>query len=177
MPSPLGHAIAGLTVQVLVARSERELLSPRRIAVVVVCALAADLDLLLRLADGRNHHQQQMHSVGFAALAALAAAILFRLLRWPGSLALGGACGLAWLFHILLDYLNNDTNPPIGLMALWPFSSDYYKFPWPIFLDVGRTLSWQTVFNNTLAATWEAIVLLPLFALAWRLRWGRRGSA
>jgi membrane-bound metal-dependent hydrolase YbcI (DUF457 family) len=175
MPSPIGHAIAGLTVHVATARDEAEILSPRRILVISAAALLPDVDFLFRLVDGRNHHQQETHSIGFAALAALAAALAFRLGGWARPFRSGGAVGLAWLSHVLLDWLNNDTNPPIGLMALWPLTRDYYKFAWPVFLDVGRTLSWETVRNNALAAAWEAVVLLPLFSLAWRLRWQRLG--
>jgi membrane-bound metal-dependent hydrolase YbcI (DUF457 family) len=175
MPSPLGHAIAGLTVHVATARDEAELSEPRRIGVVTLAALAPDVDFLFRLFDGRNHHQQETHSLGFAVLAALGCALAFRLARRPRPLATAAAVGLAWLSHVMLDYLNNDSNPPIGLMALWPLSRDYYKFPWPIFLDIGRSLSWATVRNNLLAAAWETVVLLPLFALAWRLRRQRLG--
>lgn len=176
MPSPVGHAIAGLTVHVLMARDEPELLTLRRLGVVVAAALAPDLDLALGLVDGRNHHQQQVHSIGFALLAGLAGAALFRIRRWPRPGVLGLAVTLAWLSHVLLDFLNRDTNPPIGLMALWPISSGYYKFPWPIFLDIGRTLSWQGIRNNVLAAAWEAVVLLPLFSVVWRVRLRRLGS-
>jgi membrane-bound metal-dependent hydrolase YbcI (DUF457 family) len=176
MPSPLGHSIAGLTVHVATARDEAELLDLRRIGVIVFASLAPDLDLLLKLLDGRNHHQQETHSLCFAALAALVSAALFKLLRWPRPVALGGAIGLSWLSHLLLDYLNRDTNPPIGLQALWPWSREFYKFPWPIFLDIGRTLSWETLRNNLLAAAWEAVVLLPLFSLVWRLRWRGLGG-
>lgn len=176
MPSPVGHSIAGLTVHVLTARDEAELLDPRRIGVIVLASLAPDLDLLFKLIDGRNHHQQETHSLGFVVLAALASAAAFKLLRWPRPAALGIAFGFAWLSHVLLDYLNRDTNPPLGLMALWPWSREFYKFPWPIFLDVGRTLTWETLRNNVLAASWEAVVLLPLFSLAWRLRGRRLGG-
>lgn len=175
MPSPVGHAIAGLTVHALAARDEADLLSPRRLGLIVAAAIAPDLDLLLKLVDGRNHHQQEMHSIGFALLAGLAAAAWLQLRRWPHAGSLGLAVGLAWLSHVGLDYLNRDTNPPIGLMALWPLSDAYYKFPWPIFLDIGRTLTWEAVRNNTLAAAWEAIVLLPVFSLVWRLRLRRLG--
>ena len=36
MPSPVGHAIAGLTVHVLTARDETELLTPRRLGLAVL---------------------------------------------------------------------------------------------------------------------------------------------
>ena len=93
---------------------------------------------------------------------------------WVRLLSLSAGVGLAWLSHVGLDYLSSDTNPPIGLMALWPLSAGYYKFPWPLFLDIGRTLEWATLRNNLVAAAWEAAVLGPALWLAWRLRRGAR---
>jgi hypothetical protein len=176
LPSPVGHAIAGLCVHVACARDEGELLDLRRAGFVVGSALLPDVDLLFKLVDGRNHHQQETHSLGFALLWAFAALALARLSKYPRALALSCAAGLAWLSHVFLDYLNRDTNPPIGLMALWPLRDDYYKFPWPIFLDVGRSLTWETFGKNALAAAWETVVLLPVFSLVWRIRSKRFGS-
>ena len=170
MPSPIGHGLAGLTVHALFSRDRRELLDPWRAAAIVGAALAPDIDLAFRFVDGRNHHNNETHSIGFALIAAVAAALVFRLRGWVRPLALGLAVGAAWLSHVLLDYLNRDTNPPIGIMALWPFSSAYYKVPWPVFLDIGRTLDWTTVFKDGLAAAWEAAVLTPVLLVAWRFR-------
>jgi membrane-bound metal-dependent hydrolase YbcI (DUF457 family) len=174
LPSPVAHGIAGFTLHVLLAREDRERLDVARAAVIVGAALAPDLDLLLRFVDGRNHHQGASHSVGAALLAAVVAAVLLRLTGSPRLLSLAAGVGLAWLSHVGLDYLSNDTNPPIGLMALWPLSSAYYKFPVPLFLDIGRSLDWATLRSNLLAAAWESAVLGPALWLAWRLR--RRGS-
>jgi inner membrane protein len=169
MPSPLGHAIAGLVVHVVASRP-KDLLDWPRATLIAGAALCPDLDLLLRWVDGRNHHGGAMHGVGFAALVAGAAAAFAFARRWPRPGMLGLAVGLAWSSHILLDYLNVDTHPPIGILALWPFSGAYYKFPWPIFLDIGRTLEWRTVLHNALAAAWEAALLGPLLVWAWRSR-------
>jgi membrane-bound metal-dependent hydrolase YbcI (DUF457 family) len=170
MPSPLGHAIAGLTVHVLACRRRHELLDWPRVALTAGAALAPDLDLLLRFVDGRNHHGGAMHGLGFAILAGAAGFLLARVRRWVRPGALGVAVAFAWSSHVLLDYLNVDTHPPIGILALWPFSRAYYKFPWPIFLDIGRTLEWSTMGHNALAAAWEAALLLPLLVWAWRSR-------
>lgn len=142
---------------------------------VLAVGVAPDLDLFLRFVDGRNHHQAESHSAGCAALAAL---LVFLVTRWRGGrrpAQLGFTAGAAWLSHVLLDYLNRDTNPPIGVMAFWPFSHVYFKFPWPLFLDIGRTLEWQTVLNNAVAAAWEVAVLLPLLWAALRVRRRARG--
>ena len=176
MPTPLGHAIAGLTVHVLTARSRDERADWRRAAIVAGAALAPDLDLALRFVDGRNHHGQEMHSLGMAVLAAGATFGLAALWRRPRPQVLALAVGLAWSSHVLLDYLNVDTHPPIGILALWPVSAAYFKFPWPIFLDVGRTLDWRAIRHNALAAAWECVVLLPVLAWAWRARTRRDGG-
>lgn len=170
MPSPVAHGLVGLTVHVLAARERDELFNPWRAAVTVGAALVPDADLLLRFVDGRNHHGNEMHSLGFAVVAAVAGAVLFRLLRWKRPLVAALAVFLAWASHVVLDYLNVDTHPPIGIMALWPLSSGYYKSPIPIFLDIGRTLDWTAVQHNSLAVAWECVVLVPLFLLAWRHR-------
>jgi membrane-bound metal-dependent hydrolase YbcI (DUF457 family) len=170
MPSPLGHAIAGLTVHVLTGSAGDQRTSWRRAIVVTGAALAPDLDLAFRFVDGRNHHGHETHSLGMALLAAVAAFGLATVLRSRGPLVLALAVGLAWSSHVLLDYLNVDTHPPIGILALWPLSAAYFKFPWPIFLDVGRTLDLGTIRHNALAAAWECTILLPMLTWAWRLR-------
>jgi hypothetical protein len=58
-------------------------------------------------------------------------------------------------------------------MALWPLEDGYYKFPWPIFMDIGRTLEWKTVRHDALALAWEAALLCPLLVVIWRARTGR----
>lgn len=175
MPSPIGHAIAGLVVHTLTARDEAECGSLSRASLLVGAALAPDLDLLFRFVDGVNHHQAETHSIGCALIAGLLAAFVARARGGPSPGRSGIAVGLAWFSHVFLDYLGRDTHPPIGLMALWPFSGAYFKFPWPLFLDIGRRLDWNTVLGNARAAVWEILILLPLLAVAWRWRSRERG--
>jgi membrane-bound metal-dependent hydrolase YbcI (DUF457 family) len=170
MPSPFAHAVAGLTVHVLASRTRDELHDVRRAVLVVGAAVAPDLDLLFKLVDGRNHHNNETHSLGAALLAGLLAALVLPWLRLARPLALAGVLSVAWASHVLLDYLNRDTHPPIGIMAFWPWTRAYFKIPWPLFLDIGRTLEWATVWNNLAAAAWEACVLLPLLWAAFRFR-------
>jgi hypothetical protein len=170
MPSPLAHGLAGLTVHVLAARGRDELYDPRRAAVLVGAALAPDLDLLFRVVDGRNHHNHETHSLGAALLAGVVAVLVLPRLQFVRPYALAAFAAVAWTTHVVLDYLNRDTHPPIGIMALWPLDDGFHKFPWPIFLDIGRTLEWVTVWHNLLAAAWEACVLLPILWAAFRHR-------
>jgi membrane-bound metal-dependent hydrolase YbcI (DUF457 family) len=174
MPSPVAHALAGLVVHTAVSRAPFELWDARRAALTVGAALAPDLDLLLRLVDGRNHHQAESHSVGAACLAALVAGVVARVLRAEAPARLARVVGLAWLSHLLLDWLSRDTNPPIGLLALWPFSHAWWKCPWPLFLDIGRTLEWATLRHNVVAAAWECVLVLPLLLLVARARFRAR---
>lgn len=170
MPSPAGHTLGALVVHVVVARDHSDLWDARRAVLIVGAAVAPDLDLLLNLFDGRNYHQAESHSVGFALLAGLAAVVFAVWRRWQCVWRLGASVSGAWVSHILLDFLNRDTNPPIGLMALWPLDRGYYKSPWPVLLDIGRTLGWETLINNTLAVLWECLVLTPVLVLAVWLR-------
>ena len=170
MPSPLAHAIAGLTVHVLTSRSRASISDRWRASLTVAAALAPDLDLAFKYVDGRNHHNDEMHSIG-AALVAAGLAWAFLKLRGRGeALATAASVLLGWSSHLLLDYLNVDTHPPIGLLALWPFSAVYWKSPVPVFLDIGRTLTWATVTHNAVAGAWELIVLVPVLLACWRYR-------
>ncbi|HLA77218.1 MAG TPA: metal-dependent hydrolase [Vicinamibacteria bacterium] len=166
MPSPVGHVLAGIALD----RLTRKTGGQRRTLVLLLAAVAPDLDLLLRWVDGRNHHQAASHSVGSALLAAL---LVYGLARWRGwsePAGLGLAACLGWLSHLGLDYLSLDTHPPIGLMACWPFSTGYFKSPWSLFLDIGRTLEWATVSHDAVAVAWEIVLLAPFLYLARRLR-------
>jgi inner membrane protein len=170
MPSPLGHALAGLAVHLLTARDRSEARQPVRALLITGAALAPDIDFAFKLVDGRNHHQAETHSLGAAILAGLLVALAASWRRVEAPWRWGALAALGWTSHVLLDYLGRDTHPPIGLLALWPFSAGYYKFPWPVFLDVGRTLEWTTVRHNVVAVTWEVAVLLPITGLLLRRR-------
>jgi len=170
VPSPVGHALAGLTVHVLASRRAEDLLSPGRAILTVTAALLPDIDLAFRFVDGRNHHGNETHSIGAAMAAAFVVWAVSRVRHVPRAGVLAAATGAAWLSHVVLDFLNRDTHPPIGILALWPLSSAYFKIPWPLFLDIGRTLEWSTVRHDALAALWECVVLVPLTWAAWRFR-------
>jgi len=174
VPSPVGHVLVGLALHSLTARDDREAGSLLRAGVIVGAALAPDLDLLFRFVDGRNHHQAESHSIGCAVIAFLLAWGLARARGVPDAARWGLAALVGWLSHVALDLFGRDTHPPIGLMALWPLSSGHFKFPWPLFMDIGRTLDWRTVWHNAVAILWEIAVLLPLAGACWRWRPSRR---
>jgi membrane-bound metal-dependent hydrolase YbcI (DUF457 family) len=167
MPSPVGHALAGLIVHVATARDDGERTDLRRAATAVAAATAADLDLTLRLIDGRNHHQGFTHSVLAALVAGAVVGLVAAWRRAPAPARWATLAALAWGSHLLLDFLGRDTSPPIGIPLLWP-SARPFHCPWSLFLDVGRTLKWATVWHNAVALGWELALLLPVLALTHR---------
>jgi membrane-bound metal-dependent hydrolase YbcI (DUF457 family) len=173
MPSPIGHALAGLIVHA--ASAERDALHNHKRALLLAgVAAAPDLDLLLRWLDGQGRHRAYSHSLGAAILAGVAVAVVARLARQRRPAALGLAAGLAWLSHVGLDFLGSDSFAPYGIMAFWPVSDRFVAAPIPIFMDIGRTLDWATVWQNAAATAWEAVVLLPLLMAVVRWRERRR---
>jgi membrane-bound metal-dependent hydrolase YbcI (DUF457 family) len=122
-------------------------------------AIAPDLDLLV------HDHRGISHSVGMALVAGGLAWLITRSPRWAAAVA------VAWGSHILLDWLSNDTRPPLGVMALWPFTRDYYKAGIEIFPPVSRRY-WESRFwlYNLRAVAMELLIMLPLTALVVRLR-------
>jgi len=137
--------------------------------------VAPDVDLLLRLVDGQNHHQREVHSVGFALIATLASILLAKALALARPLALGFLAGSSWLSHLLLDYMAVDTSPPIGIDALWPLSRRPFHFPWPVFGDTWRTLSWSAARHDALEILWEIAVLAVPLAVALHVRFRAKG--
>ena len=130
---------------------------------------APDLDLLARA------HSTYTHSVGAAAIVAALAYVLrgSRPARWAI------ACGLATASHVLLDWLGSDTTPPIGIMALWPISPEFYQSPFCVFPAVSRQVGhWSFVSVNTGAVVWEIVILVPLAILVgwWRDRRARSSA-
>lgn len=162
MPTPIGHALAGIAVA---GAGRASAMSGRQVAILAFCAAAPDLDLLLRLIDGVNHHRGPSHSFAMAALVALTTLLLRRAgLGLPGAVSIGAA----WASHVVLDYFGLDTSPPVGEMALWPFSDGFFASPVPVFYDIPRSFSAAAIRHNLMAVAIETAVLGPLAWLCWR---------
>jgi inner membrane protein len=140
-----------------------------------LCALAgaiADVDLFLPIA-----HRGPLHSIAAGVGAGVIALVLLRMSRTPldrPRLALAFAA--AYGSHVLLDWLGADTSSPRGLMALWPFTSDYFISDLTMFRAISRRY-WMSNFwwDNTVAVLQELAILGPLVAfIAWRRRSGRQ---
>ena len=107
----------------------------------------------------------ETHSVGFALV------VGFVVFAWTRSLGVSFASMLAVGTHVLFDWLGSDDFPPLGVMALWPFSSDFLFANAYVFDAISRRY-WLPGFveHNVLAVLREIAILLPLAALAWFAR-------
>jgi hypothetical protein len=183
MPSPVGHALGGLIVALVFApitprqaqheghegheglnNSWRRVLRVPRAwwPVVGWCTVAAclpDVDF----AWGR--HNMETHSVGFAVM--LGAATLV----WRRSATVALACTLAVSTHVLFDWLGSDDQAPLGVMALWPLSSDFFYADAWVFGAISRHY-WRSdfVLQNVLAVLRELAILSPMVAALWFYR-------
>jgi inner membrane protein len=168
MPSPVGHALAGVASGWLI-RGNRIDNAPGRREAVLFAGLGAlaDLDLLFGM------HSGPTHGIGAAVLAGAFAWSPWIQDTGRARITLAVACMLAYASHILLDWLGSDTSPPIGVMALWPFSREYYESSRHVFMAVSRRY-WQPEnfwIQNLIALLRELLILVPPLLL---IGWWRR---
>ena len=172
MPSPVAHALAGIAAGWLIAPPRQGSGSQLagRAAAFAAAALAPDLDLLI------GTHRGPTHGLGAAVLVGA----LVWLVRSSGltskndAARVGCAAALAYASHTLLDWLGSDSSPPIGVMALWPLTRDYYESNLHVFMAISRRY-WLPEFwtYNLRAVLRELLILGPPFALIMALRWRR----
>jgi inner membrane protein len=170
MPTPGAHAIAGLAAAFLCnSAARRPGLSPSVLLAAAAVAVAPDLDLLLPWT-----HRTYTHSLGGVVLAGFGVWLILRR-RIPNAAAATLAIAAGHASHLLLDWLGTDTSDPPGLMALWPFSTDFFLSGYDLFAEVSRRY-WRLndfVVWNLKALAWELVVLTPLLLVAWIIWSGR----
>ena len=152
MPTPVGHALGGLIVGAALAPSG-----------LLLCAAAGvlpDIDFAW------GGHNRETHSLGAAIIAGVV------VLAWKRNPRLALAVTLSWASHVLCDWLGSDDTPPLGVMALWPLSNDYY-FSNAFFFEAISRRYWLDNFwtHNLWAVALEILILAPpLAALTWLRR-------
>jgi membrane-bound metal-dependent hydrolase YbcI (DUF457 family) len=170
MPSPVAHALAGLAAGWLVAGRPHErdrADAARRAALFAALGALPDVDLFL------GAHSGPTHSIGAAAIVGGVAVIAATRSRpMTQAVRIGLACCAAYLSHVLLDWLGTDASPPIGIMALWPFSHAYFESNLHVFMAVSRRYyqGWPFVVHNAHAVLRELLILVPLVAAVYVVR-------
>ena len=156
MPSPLGHALGGLLIG-LGTLPQRDVALVRDLSLCAAVACLPDIDF----AWGR--HAMESHSIGAAALVGVATLTLTR------RRDLAVACTLAWLSHVLFDWLGSDDYPPLGVMALWPFTNEFYFAHAYVFEAISRRFEAANFWEQNLWAVAKEVLMLvpPVAGLAW----------
>ena len=155
MPSPVGHALGGIAAGCAILPSTHR----RFLTWFAIAGMLADLDLILPVT-----HRGPAHSVTAAVLAfASALAIGVWRNRPAESVRFATAIGAAYLTHVLLDWLGEDSGPPAGIMALWPFSQNFYVSGLDVFDGIERRY-WLPEFwwGNLRSIVKETILLAPV---------------
>jgi len=131
--------------------------------------MAADLDLLV------GAHSGPTHGLGAAMIVGVAMWIVWQLRGASSDVRTACASAIAYASHTLLDWLGTDSSPPIGIMALWPFSRDYYESSWHVFMAISRRY-WLPEFwtFNLSALVRELLILVPIALVVLTVR--RRSS-
>jgi membrane-bound metal-dependent hydrolase YbcI (DUF457 family) len=179
MPSPVGHALAGiLTVWVadcIPGRRNGPHAAENASAwgragcglLLTGAALAAAPDLDLLFAG----HRTVTHSVGAVALVGATAAFVALRLRWP-VIRVALTCAAAYASHLLLDWMGADETVPYGLQALWPLSDRWFISGLSLFRQTERRRIFTAAIMkwNAVTVAQEIAMLAPFLALAWLIR-------
>jgi inner membrane protein len=189
MPSPVGHALAGVAVawasDLAPGRRAWRTTDPKASlfaraggTLTLACgalAAAPDLDLFFPI-----RHRAVTHSLGAVIVIFIVAAAVTGWVRpgpeperpAPPILRIGLMCAAAYGSHLFLDWLSVDTSFPYGLQALWPFSDGWYISGLDLFPGTERReILSLAAFRTNLIAVWhEAAILLPVLGLLWLVR-------
>jgi membrane-bound metal-dependent hydrolase YbcI (DUF457 family) len=160
VPSPIGHALGGAIVALAVDRDTNR---TQALTFCMVAACLPDVDFLW------GRHNMETHSVGFALIVGVMVFI------WRQSTRLSIACALAVCTHVLFDWLGSDDRPPLGVMALWPFTTQFYFADVWLFDAISRQYWMPHFVPHNLTAVAKELLLLGIPALA--LTWWRRARA
>jgi membrane-bound metal-dependent hydrolase YbcI (DUF457 family) len=179
MPSPIGHALAGVaavwTADLVpgrrgfrVASTAASLYARFGGGLTLTCAalaVAPDLDVLL------GTHRTITHSLGAVLFVGLFAAAMAANASRP-ILRVALMCAAAYGSHLLLDWLGADQRPPYGIQALWPMDTGWYISNAGVFRKTVRMLFPVNVIvrENAITAVSEILMLGPLLVILWLVR-------
>jgi len=163
MPSPIGHALAGVAfVWSVNPRTERRL-----VLTAAALAILPDADLI-----HPDWHRAFTHSIGAVLLVSIITAVVTgwvtRRIAWRVVLLFGGA----YATHLLLDWLGADFFAPYGIRALWPFDDGWYISGLDVFRQTARRhlFTLPIIMQNVKAIAQEIAILGPIVYALWLIR-------
>jgi membrane-bound metal-dependent hydrolase YbcI (DUF457 family) len=180
MPSPIGHALAGIAVSWaadLVPGDRAWRSAPRTGTwyqragggLTLLCAglgAAPDLDLVYP-----GHHRSFSHGIGAVLCVGLVAVMLAANAKRP-VVRVAIMCTAAYASHLLLDWLGADQYPPHGLQLLWPFNGRWFISGLDVFTQTELTRFWTPgpFLTNARAIAQEFAILGPIAVALWLAR-------
>ena len=179
MPSPIGHALAGVAVAWavdLVPGDRRWRTAPETApwreragnGLTLLCAglgAAPDLDLAF------VSHRTMTHSLSaVVVVAVVAAAVTAGTGRPIARIAL--MCAGAYGSHLLMDWLGVDYYPPRGIQLLWPINHEWYISDADVFRQTARLRIFTRgpMMTNARAILQEIAILGPMLMALWLIR-------
>lgn len=171
MPTPLGHAMAGLAIAwttEAIRPASLDACGHRRLPMICAgLAIAPDLDLVYP-----PIHRTMSHSISAVLLVGVIAWFLTRRTKPEAALIVGVLCGLVYASHLGLDWLGGDTKLPAGIQLLWPFSHAWFISSRSLFRAtvLGGFFRPSTMLSNALAIAQELLILGPVLLGSWFLR-------
>jgi membrane-bound metal-dependent hydrolase YbcI (DUF457 family) len=179
MPSPIGHALAGIAVAWtadLIPGDRTWRTAPASApwhlragnGITLACAgLAAAPDLDLAFMP----HRTATHSIGAVVIVGLLAAALAANARRP-VVRIALMCAAAYGSHLLLDWLGADYYPPRGLQLMWPINHEWYISGVDLFRQTARlrVFTRGPMLTNVRAIVQEIGILGPIVAALWLVR-------
>ena len=180
MPSPIGHALAGVAIAwtadlIPGDRAWRAVPGTgtwyRRAGggLTLLCAglgAAPDLDLAFA-----GTHRTVTHSLVAALVVGLFAAALAATAKRP-IVRIALTCAAAYGSHLLLDWLGADYYPPRGIQLLWPISQEWYISGIDVFRQTARlrVFTRGPMMTNVRAILQELAILGPTVVALWLVR-------
>jgi membrane-bound metal-dependent hydrolase YbcI (DUF457 family) len=180
MPSPIGHAFAGVAVALAGTQPRtrqgfgRFLTRPLTLLAVALAVLP-DADLLLR-----GFHRSVTHSLTATAMVTIVAIVVTAWVtlrrrqsgvgsRQSSFLAVVLVCAAAHASHLLTDWLGADFSQPSGIQLLWPFSDGWFRSGWDVFPQIERRdiFSAASIAINLKALIYELAIMGSIVAALW----------
>lgn len=173
MPTPIGHALAGLAVAWSAEPSNKTQPLGRALArpltlVCIALAVLPDIDLLYP-----PMHRTATHSIGAVILVTIIAACVTGWVTGRINWRLALVCTAAYASHIVTDWLGTDRSyAPYGIQMFWPFDKGWYISGWDVFPPVERQnpFSAATIRTDMTAAMREIVILGFVVLAVWLAR-------